>query len=130
MKNAVILGATGYTGAEAVRLISGHPKLNIIGLVGNTSTGVTYDSLYPNFHNMDLPIISSIKDIDWSNVDVIFSCLPHGASQEVISSIYDSVDTIIDLSADFRSKRSRPLSVPLTEKNIFFLTILKNQYMD
>jgi N-acetyl-gamma-glutamyl-phosphate reductase len=104
MKNAVILGATGYTGAEAVRLISGHPKLNIIGLVGNSNTGVSYESLYPNFHNTDLPIVSLMNDIDWSNVDVAFSCLPHGASQKVIAEIYNSVDTIIDLSADFRLK--------------------------
>ncbi|MBT7399174.1 MAG: N-acetyl-gamma-glutamyl-phosphate reductase [Hellea sp.] len=128
MKNAVILGATGYTGAEAVRLISGHPKINIIGLVGNTSTGVTYESLYPNFHNMDLPIISSIKDIDWTNVDVIFSCLPHGASQEVISSIYDSVDTIIDLSADFRLKDPDLYQCLYGEKHIFPAYLKKSIY--
>ena len=104
MKNAVILGSTGYTGAEAVRLISGHPKINIVALVGNTNVGIPYESLYPNFQGLKLPIIKSINDIDWSNVDVIFSCLPHGASQDVISKVYNLVDTIIDLSADFRLK--------------------------
>ena len=52
MKNAVILGSTGYTGAEAVRLISGHPKINIVALVGNTNVGIPYESLYPNFQGL------------------------------------------------------------------------------
>ncbi|WP_409433913.1 N-acetyl-gamma-glutamyl-phosphate reductase [Litorimonas sp. RW-G-Af-16] len=102
MKNAVILGASGYTGAEAVRLILQHPKLKLVGLTGHSRAGQEYADVYPNFAAYDLPTLTTIGEVDWKNVDVAFACLPHGASQEAIASIQDKVETIIDLSADFR----------------------------
>jgi len=102
MKNAVILGASGYTGAEAVRLILQHPKINLVGLTGHSRAGQDYAEGYPNFAPYDLPKLTTIDEVDWSGVDVAFACLPHGASQEAIASIADKVETIIDLSADFR----------------------------
>lgn len=104
MKNAVILGASGYTGAEAVRLIMGHPKLNLVGLTGHSKAGQAYGEIYPNYRHLNLPDVVTADEIDWSDVDVAFACLPHGASQETIAKVIDSVDTIIDLSADFRLK--------------------------
>ncbi len=104
MKNAVILGASGYTGAEAVRLIAGHPKLNLVALTGHSRAGQAYGDIYPNFSPLNLPDVVSVKDVDFSGVDVAFACLPHGASQETIAGVIDQVDTVIDLSADFRLK--------------------------
>ena len=104
MKNAVILGASGYTGAEAVRLIAGHPKLNLVALTGHSRAGQAYGDIYPNFSTLNLPDVVSVKDVDFSSVDVAFACLPHGASQETIAGVIDQVDTVIDLSADFRLK--------------------------
>ena len=104
MKNAVILGASGYTGAEAVRLIMGHPKLNLVGLTGHSKAGQAYGEIYPNYRHLDLPDVVTADEIDWNGVDVAFACLPHGASQETIAGVIDNVDTIIDLSADFRLK--------------------------
>lgn len=104
MKNAVILGASGYTGAEAVRLIAGHPKLNLVALTGHSRAGQAYGEIYPNFSPLNLPDVVSVKDVDFTNVDVAFACLPHGASQETIAGVIDQVDTVIDLSADFRLK--------------------------
>ncbi len=102
MKNAAILGASGYTGAEAVRLILGHPSLKLVALTGHSRAGQAYGEVYPNFAHLNLPRLSKIDEVDWSGVDVVFACLPHGASQEAIASIADKVETIIDLSADFR----------------------------
>ena len=104
MKNAVILGASGYTGAEAVRLIMGHPKLNLVGLTGHSKAGQAYGEIYPNYRHLNLPDVVTADAIDWSDVDVAFACLPHGASQETIAQVIDGVDTVIDLSADFRLK--------------------------
>jgi len=104
MKNAVILGASGYTGAEAVRLIMGHPKLNLVGLTGHSKAGQAYGEIYPNYRHLDLPDVVKANEVDWTDVDVAFACLPHGASQETIAKVIDKVDTVIDLSADFRLK--------------------------
>jgi len=105
-KNAVILGASGYTGAEMIRLILAHPKLSITALTGHSRAGQAVAATYPNFAERNLPNIVTIKDVDWSNVDVAFACLPHGASQDTIADIYKNVPVIIDLSADFRLKNA------------------------
>lgn len=102
MKNAVILGASGYTGAEAVRLITGHPRLNLTALTGHSRAGERYGDIYPSAAHLDLPDVVRAEDVDWADVDVVFACLPHGASQDTIATIVDKVDTVIDLSADFR----------------------------
>lgn len=104
MKNAVILGASGYTGAEAVRLITNHPKLELVALTGHSKAGQAYGDIYPNYRHLGLPDVVTADEVDWSGVDVAFACLPHGASQETIATVIDKVDTVIDLSADFRLK--------------------------
>lgn len=102
VKQAVILGASGYTGAECVRLIAGHPRIEIAALTGHSRAGQAYCDVYPNFAHMDLPVLCTVDDVNWDDVDVVFACLPHGASQDMIAKIYDKVETVIDLSADFR----------------------------
>lgn len=104
MKNAVILGASGYTGAEAVRLIMAHPKLNLVALTGHSRAGQAFGDIYPNFASLGLPDVVIVDEVDFSHIDVAFACLPHGASQETIAGVIDKVDTVIDLSADFRLK--------------------------
>ncbi len=102
VKNAAILGASGYTGIEAVRLISGHPNLELVALTGHSRAGENYGDIYPNTAHLDLPDVVKAQDVDWDSVDVVFACLPHGASQDIIATVVDKVETVIDLSADFR----------------------------
>jgi len=52
--------------------------------------------------SLALPPLTKLDEVNWDDIDVVFACLPHGASQETIAKIYDQVETIIDLSADFR----------------------------
>ena len=102
MKHAAVLGASGYTGAEAVRLILGHPKLTLKAMTAHSRAGEAYSDVFRNYAGQDLPPLTKLDAVDWDGIDVAFACLPHGASQETIAQIYDKVETVIDLSADFR----------------------------
>ena len=96
-----ILGASGYTGAELVRLISVHPTFEIVALTGDRKAGQPMSSVYPHLRHMDLPDLIKIEDLDYSGIDLVFCALPHATSQAVIPSIPSHIK-IVDLSADFR----------------------------
>lgn len=102
MKNAVIFGASGYTGAEAVRLLLSHPKIRIKALSANRRADEDYGDVFANFVGQNLPQTQSIDTIDLSEIDVVFSCLPHSTGQAAIANALNHVETVIDVSADFR----------------------------
>ena len=99
--NIAILGASGYTGAELVRIIATHPSFNIVALTGDRKAGQPMSSVFPHLRHMDLPDLVRIEDLDYAAIDLVFCALPHATSQAVIPSIPDSVK-VVDLSADFR----------------------------
>ena len=96
-----ILGASGYTGAELVRLIAEHPNMDIVALAAERKAGMTMAQVFPHLRHMDLPDLCKISEIDFSRVDLCFCALPHKTSQEVIRDLPKDLK-IIDLSADFR----------------------------
>ncbi|KAH7575182.1 hypothetical protein JRO89_XS02G0058700 [Xanthoceras sorbifolium] len=96
-----LLGASGYTGAEIVRLLANHPYFGITLMTADRKAGQSIGSVFPHLITQDLPIMVSIKDADFSNVDAVFCCLPHGTTQEIIKGLPRSLK-IVDLSADFR----------------------------
>lgn len=96
-----ILGASGYTGAELVRLIATHPTFEIAALSGDRKAGMQMSEVYPHLRHLNLPALQKIEDIDLGAVDLVFCALPHGTSQAVISKLPRDI-RIIDLSADFR----------------------------
>lgn len=96
-----ILGASGYTGAELVRLIATHPVLEIAALSADRKAGQSMGAVFPHLRHLPLPDLVTIGEIDFGSVDLVFCALPHATSQEVISGL--PRDTrIVDLSADFR----------------------------
>ncbi|HHI69840.1 MAG TPA: N-acetyl-gamma-glutamyl-phosphate reductase [Rhodobacteraceae bacterium] len=97
----VILGASGYTGAELVRLIAGHPNMEITALSGERKAGMAYRDVFPHLRHLDLPDLVKISEIDFSGVDLAFCALPHATSQAVIRDLPADL-RIVDLSADFR----------------------------
>ena len=99
--NIAILGASGYTGAELIRLISGHSSIQIKALGGNSKAGQSMASVFPHLRHLDLPDLVTMEKIDFSAIDLCFCALPHKTSQEVISKLPKDLK-IVDLSADFR----------------------------
>lgn len=98
---AVIVGASGYTGAELMRLLLSHPKVEIVALVADSNAGKPVACIYPHLSAAGLPDMVKLSAVDWAQVDVAFCGLPHATSQEVILNIPENVK-VIDLSADFR----------------------------
>jgi len=96
-----ILGASGYTGAELVRLIAGHPRLRVAALAAERRAGLEMGAVFPHLAGLDLPRLTRIGDIDFSAVDLVFCALPHATSQSVIRDLPREVK-VVDLSADFR----------------------------
>ncbi len=122
-----ILGASGYTGAELVRLLSRHPNAEIVVLTADRKAGKPLSDVFPHLGGLDLPDLISIDDVEWAGVevDLVFCALPHGTTQEIVAGLLHSTEhnlvdelvveerkdliagikndvKVIDLSADFR----------------------------
>lgn len=96
-----ILGASGYTGAELVRLIATHPTFEIAALSADRKAGSAMADVFPHLRHLALPRLVRIEEIDPASVDLVFCALPHATTQEVVAAM--PRDTrVCDLSADFR----------------------------
>ncbi|WP_415184557.1 N-acetyl-gamma-glutamyl-phosphate reductase [Phaeovulum sp.] len=100
-QNIAILGASGYTGAELVRLIATHPTMRITALSGDRKAGMAMGDVFPHLRHLPLPALQKIEVIDFSAVDLAFCALPHATSQAVIAALPRNLK-VVDLSADFR----------------------------
>eukprot|EP00775_Hariotina_reticulata_P002456 gene2456-2759_t len=97
-----VLGASGYTGAEVVRLSALHPNLKITALTGDRQAGKAFSDVFPHLMTAaDVPKLVKIDDVDFSDVDAVFCCLPHATTQKIIKGLPEHLK-IVDLSADFR----------------------------
>jgi N-acetyl-gamma-glutamyl-phosphate reductase len=97
----VIIGASGYTGAELLRLLLPHPFVEIVALTGDSQAGKEIGDVYPHLRFCGLPKLVTLAEVDFADVDLVFCCLPHGTTQAVIANLPAKV-RVIDLSADFR----------------------------
>lgn len=122
-----ILGASGYTGADLVRLLVRHPRVEITLLTAERKAGEEMGRTFPHLATYALPDLASLDDVEWSglDVDLVFCALPHATSQSVIKGLFHAVNDslmdeliaesredliaaapgdvrVVDLSADFR----------------------------
>jgi N-acetyl-gamma-glutamyl-phosphate reductase len=101
-----VLGASGYTGAELVRLLIRHPHVDIVLLTADRRAGKPMAEVFPQFAPYALPTLTALDQVDWQQLglDLVFCALPHGTTQKVVADLLGRMPAlkIVDLSADFR----------------------------
>lgn len=102
-----IVGASGFTGAELLRLLTGHPDLDVVVATADTMAGTAVADLYPSLASA----YPSLSFAPWSeglaadhDLDLVFCGLPHGTSQAIVPGLLDGTRVVVDLGADFRLK--------------------------
>ncbi len=105
MIRAGIVGATGYAGAELVRILTGHPEVDVTMLVSRQYSGVAFDTVYPAFKGV-VDATCQALDVDriCDQTDVVFLALPHKIPMSIVPQLISRGKKVIDLSADFRIK--------------------------
>lgn len=98
---AAMLGASGYTGADMIRLAALHPAIEITTLIAKGHAGQSLAQVFPHLARLDLPALVSPDQADWDQVDIAFCGLPHGTAHSEIGKLPTRIK-IIDMSADFR----------------------------
>ncbi len=99
--HAAVVGATGYAGAELVRLLACHPNVEISGLSSTSFAGQSIDEIYPSFKKCTLPTLTDM-DTAIAGADVVFAALPHGLSEPLAEQCAKNGALLVDLGADFR----------------------------
>jgi N-acetyl-gamma-glutamyl-phosphate reductase len=98
-----IVGITGYTGEELLKILSKHPNVKITGLYGRSSSEDRHlKDVYPHFNCLDLRVEALNAKQIADKCDVVFLALPHAVAFEVVPLLVDTGVKVIDLSADFR----------------------------
>lgn len=93
-----IIGATGYVGGELIRLLAGHPTVELIGLTGRDRRGDPIGTVHPHLATTDLTVDSDLR----GEVDAVFLALPHGTAAERVPALLEQGVTVIDQGPDFR----------------------------
>jgi N-acetyl-gamma-glutamyl-phosphate reductase len=101
-----VLGASGYTGSECVRLLLRHPRVEVALLTADRKAGQEMREVFPQFSPFPLPKLVPLEGLDWATVglDLVFCALPHATTQKVVKDLVAKAPHIrvVDLSADFR----------------------------
>ena len=88
---AAVLGASGYTGADMIRLAALHPAIQITALIAKGHAGQPLAQVFPHLAGLDLPGLVTSDQVDWSEVDVAFCGLPHGTAHAEIAKLPERV---------------------------------------
>ena len=125
-KKVAVIGATGYTGLDLIYILSKHPRVKINNLCATKNLGKKI-SYFDKRIKKKLPKISSVKKVNWGNLDLVFLSLPNGEAQKLVKKIYFKNKNLrfIDLSADFRISNTK-----IFKKNYNFKHKAKNLIKD
>ena len=102
-----IIGASGYTGAELLRLCAQHPEVEVMAATGDSQAGILASQLYPSLAAAYPNLVFEEFSVDrFAGLDVVFLGVPHEAALEIAPQLVGKVGTVIDLSAAYRLKDS------------------------
>jgi N-acetyl-gamma-glutamyl-phosphate reductase len=100
---ASVIGASGYGGAETVRLLTSHPQVDIVHVTAETQQGQAMSALYPNLHHfVDQTMIAADAERIGRDSDVTFVSLPSGQAMYLVPTLLEQHCKVIDIAADFR----------------------------
>ncbi len=102
MINTAVVGASGYSGAELLRILSAREDVRIQSVVAHSAAGKRVDEIYPYFSGIINLTFDALKSADLSDVDVAFIALPSGEAMKIVPELRQNVSRIIDLGGDFR----------------------------
>lgn len=102
MKNIAIVGATGYTGSELIRLLSKHKQAKVVCITSTSQTGISIKSLYPTLDSELVLEEYSVEKMKLLKIDLVFLATPHGTSMQFAAELLANNVKVVDLSADFR----------------------------
>lgn len=102
MVKVSVVGATGYAGAELMRLLSAHPRAGIVHAASKTYAGQPMSAVYPSFAGGGIVLDAVDLDRIAKDSDIVFTCLPHGVSAKAAPALLEGGARVIDLSGDFR----------------------------
>jgi len=97
-----IIGATGYTGSELVRILINHPDVEISLITSESRAGEKFSDVHPFFQGIEDRKLVSINQIENVYLDLVFLALPHGVSMDFVKKFHKKTFKIVDLSGDFR----------------------------
>jgi N-acetyl-gamma-glutamyl-phosphate reductase len=105
MAKVGVVGASGYAGAELLRIAASHPELDVAVATGTSQAGQPVASLYPNLAaDYGDSVFAAWDPQAVDGLDLVFLALPHGESQQLVGDLDGRVGSIVDLAADFRLK--------------------------
>lgn len=107
MLKVAVLGGSGYTGCELLRLLSNHPQVEITVVTSERSAGSSVREIFPHLRNLDLVFEPLRLRRIVKKADLFFLCLPHRTSQEAVAFLNEAGKRVIDFSADYRLKNAR-----------------------
>ncbi len=103
--SAAIIGGSGFTGLELLRILKCHPNVKITAITSRQFSGKAVEEVFPSLRGLYEGLnFTTLESTDAMNIDLVFCCLPHAASMDVVSRFIKAGVKVIDLSADFRIK--------------------------
>ena len=100
MFKVAIIGASGYTGGELLRMLLNHPEVEITDITSRQYDGTPAHKIHPHIRDSGLEFVN--KEPDELDADVVFTATPHGASMKIVPSILETGTKVVDLSGDYR----------------------------
>ncbi len=101
-KNIAVVGGTGYTAHELIRLLLRHPHVELVAVTSESQTGTELGCFFPDLVQPPALTFQSLKDLDRQEIDLVFLCTPHGESQKIAPHFLERGIRVVDLSGDYR----------------------------